>query len=569
MHGDAALAPGAPLPYANPDAPQGGRMTFGALGTFDSLNPMIPRGSKAPGLRDALYGNLVYESLLERNYEEPFTLYGLLASDVEMPQARDWVTFTIDEKAAFSDGTPVTAEDVVFSLELLREKGWPYARNYYAKVEAIETPDARTVTFRFPNANDRELPMILGLMPILSKASTDPEAFGRTTLKPPIGTGPYVIDAVDPSRSVTYRRNPDYWGNDNPLNAGRFNAETVRFNFYRDETAMFEAFKTGEIDLYLDADAGHWSSAYDFPAIRDGRAVKMEVPTAIPRGMFAFVFNTRRAPFDDVRVREAMNLMLDFDWINQQLFYGQLRRTTSYFSNSELQSTGTPASAAEREMLAPYPDAVRADIMDGTWTPPVSDGSGRDRKNVREALRLFGEAGWSVKDGRLVNAAGTPFSFEILVATRDDERLALAYQRLLRPIGIDARVRYADSSQYNARMLGFDFDMARVFWPASLSPGNEQTHRWSEAAADVEGSFNYAGAKTPAIDAMIAEMLAATTRERFVDAVHALDRVLLSGIYVVPLYHSPVQWVARSSRLGVPDKQNVAGVKLETWWVNP
>jgi len=568
MHGAPALEPAEPLPYADPDAPQGGRITYGALGTFDNLNPLIPRGARAPGIRDPLYGNLVYESLLERNGDEPFSLYGFLAKEVIVPEARDEVTFVIDERARFSDGEPVTAGDVVFSLELLREQGWPYARNYYSKVEEIETPDERTVTFRFPNANDRELPLILGLMPILPEHGTDPERFSRTTLTPPVGTGPYVIERAEGGRLVVLRRNPDYWGNDHPLNAGRYNAEEIRFEFHRDEATLFEAFKAGRIDVYLESDAGRWARGYDFPAAREGRVQRVEVPTKTPRGMYAFALNTRRAPFDDIRVREAMNLLFDFEWINAQMFFGQYRRTTSFFQNSELQSTGRPASETEREMLAPFEGVVRDDVMDGSWRPPVSDGSGRDRANIRAALDLLAEAGWRIDGGRLVNAAAEPFRFEILVSTREDERLALAWQRSLAPVGIEASVRFVDSSQYNARLLSFDYDVVRVFWPASLSPGNEQTHRWSVAAADTEGSFNFAGAREPAVDAMIAEMLAAEGRERFVDAVRALDRVLLSGIYVVPLYHSPVQWVAHASRLSMPARQSLSGVELETWWVD-
>ncbi|MEO1102968.1 MAG: extracellular solute-binding protein, partial [Pseudomonadota bacterium] len=495
MHGTAALEPDEPLPYTEPDAPQGGRITFGALGSFDNLNPMIPRGSLAPGMRDLLYGNLVYESLLERNRSEAFTLYGLLASEVIVPPARDFVTFRLNPEARFSDGEPVRADDVVFTWELLKAQGRPYMRNYYSKVETVETPDERTVTFRFPNANDRELPLILGLMPILPEHDTDPDTFARTTLEPPVGTGPYTVADISGGRSITYAKNPDYWGKDHHLNAGRYNADEVRFLFYRDESAMFEAFKTGETDAFMEPDAGRWAQGYDFPALNDGRVTRDEIPTGTPRGMWAFVMNSRRAPFDDKRVREAMSYLFDFEWINSRMFFGLRARTDSYFSNSELASTGRPASAVEREMLAPFPDAVDAHVMEGTWSPPVSDGSGRDRQNIRAALALFAEAGWRIGDGALLNEAGEPFTFEILVATRDDERLALAYQRMLRPAGITASVRFVDTSQYNQRMLRFDFDMARVYWPASLSPGNEQTHRWSVAAAGTEGSFNYAGAK--------------------------------------------------------------------------
>ena len=567
MHGEPELRRGDHLPYANPDAPQGGRITFGAFGTFNNLNPMIVRGTVAPGLRDLLYGNLVYESLLDRNRDEPFSLYGLLASEVIVPPGRDSVTFVIDEKAAFADGEKVTAEDVVFSLELLREKGWPFARVYYAKVEEIDTPDERTVTFRFPNAHDRELPLILGLMPILPAHDTDPDTFGETTYDPPVGTGPYTVGAMAPGRSITLVRDPDYWGNDHPLNQGRYNAQEVRFLFYRDMTAMFEALKIGEIDAYMESEAGRWASGYDFPALREGRVKRIEIPTGTPRGMWAFVMNTRRAPFDDIRVREAMNLLLDFEWINAQLFSGLRARTTSYFSNSALASTGTPASEHERELLAPFPEAVSPEALKGTLIPPVSDGSGRDRANIRAALAKFAEAGWRIDGGTLRNEAGEPFRFEILVYTPEDERLALAYRRMLRPAGIEATVRSVDTALYNDRMLGFDFDMARVYWPTSLSPGNEQTNRWSSTAATTDGTLNYAGVAEPAVDAVIEALLAEEDPARFRDTIRALDRLLLSGTYVVPLFHTPVQWVAYADRLGHPETQSLSGVEWETWWV--
>ncbi|WMS42171.1 extracellular solute-binding protein [Acuticoccus sp. MNP-M23] len=570
MHGAPALAPGEPLPYANPDAPQGGTITFGVLGSFDNLNPMIPRGTTAEGLRDLLYfGNLVYESLLERSRDEAFSLYGFLAEEVIVPPERDAITFKINPKAAFSDGEPVTAEDVVFTMELLREKGWPFQRSYYKRIESVETPDDQTVIFRFPNANDREFPLILGVMPILPAHATDPETFEKTTLTPPPGTGPYVIDKVDPGRALTFRRNPDYWGNDNPLNQGRYNAEFVRFLYYRDETTMFEAFKSGEIDAFMEADAGRWAQGYDFPAMRDGRIERWEIPTGQPRGMWAFAMNTRRAPFDDLRVRKAMNLLFDFEWVNRQMFFGLRDRTESFFESSELQSTGLPASDAERALLAPFAEVVPEDIMNGTWAPPQSDGSGRDRTNIRAALALLNEAGWRVDGGKLVDAGGNPFRFELLVALRDDERLALAYQRMLKPIGIEAEVRYVDPGQYYERLRDFDFDMIRTYWSASLSPGNEQMGRWSSEAADIEGTLNYAGVREPAVDAMVSAMLAATEREDFITAVRALDRVLLAGEYVVPLFNKPMQWIAYSTRLGHPDKQSLAGVEWETWWVKP
>lgn len=569
MHGEPQLKRGDPLPYTAPDAPQGGRITFGVQGTFNSLNAMIPRGTAAPGLRDLLYGNLVYESLLERNRDEPFSLYGFMAREIVVPDDRSAITFVIDEKAAFSDGTPVTSQDVRFSFDFHLKSGWPFARSYYSKVESVETPDDRTITFRFPNADDRELPLILGLMPILPAHDTDPDEFAKTTLSPPVGTGPYVIAEVTPGRSITYRRNPDYWGNDHPLNRGRYNAQEVRFLFYRDATALFEALKTGEIDALMETEAYRWANGYDFPALAEGRVVKDSVLTETPRGMWAFVMNTRRPPFDDIRVRQAMNFLFDFEWINAQLYFGLRRRTDSYFSASPLASAGRPASDAERALLAPYPDAVRPDIMDGTYREPVSDGSGRDRTNIRAALKLLAEAGWRQDGGVLKNAAGDPFRFEILVYTREDERLALAYARTLRVVGIEARVRSVDASLYNDLMLDFDFDMARVYWSTSLSPGNEQTNRWSSAAADVPGTLNYPGVREPAVDALIGTLLAERDAARFQDVVRALDRVLLSGAYVVPLFNTPEQWLAYSTRLGRPARQSMSGVEWETWWVKP
>ena len=571
MHGEPALPPDFPhLPYADPDAPQGGTITFGILGTFDSLNPFIARGTIALGLRDLLYGNLVYESLLDRNRDEPFSLYGLLAENVSTPEDRTEVTFVLRPEARFSDGAPVTPEDVIFSFEVLRDRGRPNYRTYYGKVATAEKVGERGVRFVFAGGEDRELPLILGLMPILPSHLVDRERFGETTLAPPVGSGPYRVTGVDPGKRLTLTRDPDYWGNALPINRGRYNAEEIRFDYFRDQNAMFEAFKKGLIDVFLETDPTRWATGYAFPAVANGDVVRKEVPTATPRGMFAFAFNTRRPIFEDIRVREALAAMFDFEWINANLLNGLYARTGSYFEGSALASTGRPASEAERTMLAGFPDAVRPDVLEGRWRPPATDGSGRDRRTIRAALALLGEAGWEIRDGRLVHVAtGRPMAFEILVATRPDERLALAYARLLKPLGIDVAVRYVDAAQYQARLTAFDFDMVRVMWPSSLSPGNEQLFRWSSEAADAEGSFNFAGARSAAVDAMIAEMLAAEDRERFEGAVRALDRVLLSGHYVVPLYHTPVQWVAHWTRVRPAPKPSLTGVELETWSVAP
>jgi len=548
--------------YANPAAPRGGQLVLGVLGTFDSLNPFIVKGLPAVNIR-----GYVIESLLARGYDEPFTLYGLIAERVTTDEARSSVTFTIHPAARFSDGRPVTPEDVIFSWQLLRDHGRPNFGIYYRKVRKAEVVGARDVHFDLTGSEDRELPLILGLMPVLARHAIAAGSFENTSLVPPVGSGPYRVSAVRPGESVTFARNPDYWGRDLPINRGLWNFDTVRFDYYRDGNTHFEAFKRGLYDVRVETDPGRWQTAYDFPALREGRVVKEGFPYGLPKGMQGLVMNTRRAIFADVHVREAMLHLFDFEWINRTYFYGLYERTASYFDRCELSAHGRPATAKERELLAPFPGAVRADVMEGTWSPPASDGSGYDRSGLKRALRLFARAGYGVKGGVLTHlATGAPFTFEILTATRDQERVALAYARNLKRAGIEASVRSVDATQFERRRVVFDFDMMEYRWEQSLSPGNEQSFYWGSAAADQEGSRNYMGVKSAAVDAMIAALLRATTREDFVAAVRALDRVLLSGFYVVPLYHAPVQWVARWKRIKHPQRTSLFGYLPETWW---
>ena len=575
MVGTPELTPGFDhLPYVDPDAPKGGTVTYGVLGSFDSLNPFIVRGEIAYGLLEPFYGpltgNNVYESLMERNRDEAFSLYGLLAGSVEMPADRGSVTFYMRPQARFSDGEPVTVDDVIFSYELLRDKGRPNHRSYYSKVDHVERVGDGGVKFVFQDGADRELPLILGLMPVLPKHAIDPDTFDQTTLSPPVGSGPYVVETVDPGKRIVLKRDPDYWGAELPIVRGRFNFDRVRFDYFRDQSTLFEAFKKGLVDVYAETDPTRWATGFDFPAAAAGQALKDSVETQTPRAARSFAFNTRRPQFADRRVREALGYLFDFPWINQNLLNGQYERTTSYFQGSELASTGRPASDAERALLAPFPDAVRPDILDGTWAPPKGDGSGRDRANMRTALSLFQDAGYVIRNGQLVDeTTGAPFAFEILVATREDERLALAYKRLAKPIGVTVNVRYVDSAQYQSRLQTFDFDVIRAIWRSSLSPGNEQLFRWSSAAAKATGSFNFTGAADPAIDAMIQAMLAADTRPQFVDAVRALDRVLLSGFYGLPLYNSPDQWIGRWARIRRPEASSLSGAEPDSWWAAP
>jgi peptide/nickel transport system substrate-binding protein len=563
MHGAPAWGPDFNHPtYANPGAPKGGQLVQGVLGTFDCLNPFIVKGLAAANIR-----GYVVESLLARGYDEPFTLYGLLAEGVTTDAARTFVSFTINPAARFSDGKPVTPDDVIFSWELLRDKGRPNFRTYYIKATKAEAIDKRTVRFDLTGADDRELPLIIGLMPVLAKHAIDPATFEDTSFEPLLGSGPYIVSAVKPGENVTFKRDANYWGRNLPINRGLWNFDTIRYDYYRDGNTHFEAFKKGLYDLRVETDPGRWQTAYDFPALREGRVAKEDLPYGLPKGMQGLVFNTRRPVFADIRVREAILQLFDFEWVNHNYFFDLYKRTASYFDGCDLSAHGVPANSRERKLLASFPNAVRADIMDGTWSPPITDGSGHDRTNLRQAFALFKSAGYELKGTQLVHAAsGRPLSFEILTTTRDQERLALAFVRNLKRAGIEARVRTVDATQFERRRISFDFDMMDYRWEQSLSPGNEQLFYWGSAAADQQGSRNYMGVNSKAVDAMIAAMLGATDRDDFVAATRALDRVLLSGFYVVPLYFPPVQWLARWTRIEHPSRTSLFGYLPETWW---
>lgn len=563
MHGTPALsAEFTHFPSVDPAAPKGGRLTLGVLGGFDTLQPLTIKGGKAEGVR-----NYVYESLMARAPDEPFTLYGLVAGRIEVAADRSAITFHLRPEARFSDGKPLTAEDVLFSWALLRDKGQPFLRSHYKKVVKAETLSAHAVRFAFEPGADREIPLILGLMPILPKHATNPETFEQTSLTPPVGSGPYVVDRLEPGRFIAYRRNREYWGRDLPVRRGQFNFDEIRFEYFRDQSALFEAFKTGTIDARFENDPNRWSLGYDFAAARDGRVIKREIPLATPAGMAGLVLNTRRPPFDDPEVRRALVELLDFEWMNRSLYNGRYRRTESYFARSALASTGLPADAEERRLLAPFAGAVRPEIMTGTWQLPRSDGSGSDRRLLRAAFERLKKAGFRVDGRRLVSArSGRPLAFEMLARSKEQERLMLAFAQSLERIGIDANIRQVDDSQYWQRLKTFDFDLLQWTWPASLSPGNEQIHRFAARYADVEGSLNLAGVKSPAADAMIEAMLAATTREAFGSAVRAFDRVLLSGDYVVPLFHLREAWLAHWRRISGPATVPLLGENLDRWW---
>ncbi len=566
MHGRPKYAAALPhLNYVNPDAPKGGELRLAVLGSFDSLNPFIIKGEPAAGMRE-----YVYDTLMARSYDEPFSLYGSIAESVDTPEDRSSVTFQIRPEARFADGAPVTPEDVLFSWSLLKGKGRPNHRTYYAKVAAAEKSGERGVKFTFAGGGDREMPLIMGLMPVLPRHAITPESFEKTSFDKPLASGPYTVAEVSPGAGVVLKRNPAYWGRNLPIMRGQFNFDTIRIDYYRDSTAMMEAFRKGLFDVMGDSDsidAVKWADAFDFPALRQGLVKKMEFSVGVPAPMAALAFNTRRPIFADGRVRAALTRMFDFEWLNKQLFRGLYARTESFFDRSELSSHGVPADARERELLAPYANQLAPGALEGTFNQPITDGTGTNRDGRKEAIAFLSEAGYELKDGVMAaKTTGQPFAFEMLCVTREQQRLLLAFASALRQIGIAAQVRMIDPAQFQRRSTSFDFDMMPVVWGSSLSPGNEQSFRWSAASADEEGSFNYAGVKSAGVDATIAAMLNAGTREGFVSAVRALDRLLLSGRYGIPLYHAPKQWIAAWSHLRQPPGSTLYGARLETWW---
>jgi peptide/nickel transport system substrate-binding protein len=562
MQGEPALPPDFKnLPYVTPDAPQGGAFRQAITGTFDTLNPFIIKGNAANGIR-----TYVFESLMARNGDEPFSLYGLLAESIDVSDDRQNFTYKIRPEAKFSDGSPVTAADVVFSMETLRDKGRPNYKNNYSKIKSVETPDDHTLVFK-QEAGDRELPLIIGLMPILSKKSWEGRNFDETTLQPIIGSGPYVIGDVKPDESVTYKKNPDYWGKGLAINKGFWNFDTVRFDYYRDANAAFEAFKKGEADVRMEEDPNRWTKAYDFAAVTNGKVVKEFVEQRSPASASGFAFNTRRKIFEDVRVREALVTAFDFEWANTNLFSESYKRIYGYYSGSALSSKAVPADAAEIAIIGD--GGLPPAYLDGSYTLPVSDGSGKDRKNLRKAVGLLGEAGWKIADGKLLDKDGKQFAFTITIGSADQEPMALHFQRTLQLIGIDVQIKTADAAQFTSLQKTYDYDMIPVAWFNSLSPGNEQKLYFGSDGKTKEGTRNYPGIADPKIDAAIEAMLKAPDRGAFESAVHAEDRLLVAGHYIVPLYTKGGQWVARWTYIGRPDKQPLPGFEATTLWRVP
>jgi microcin C transport system substrate-binding protein len=563
IHGDLKYGPGfTHFAYVNPRAPKGGSVTLSAIGTFDNLNPFILKGVPAAGI-----GN-TFDTLTVASADEPSSEYGLVAETIETPPNRSWVAFTLRPEARFHDRSPMTVEDVIWTFETLRTKGHPLYRSYYAQVASVEKTGPRTVKFTFKGAENRELPVIVGQLPVLSKAYWSGRDFAKTTLEAPLGSGPYRVESLEPGRSITYRRVKDYWAASLPVNVGRYNFDAIRYDYYRDDTVALEAFKAGAYDFRSEASSKNWATAYDVPPVRDGRIRKEQIPNEVPTGMQAWVYNTRRAIFRDPRVREALAAAFDFEWSNAHLFYNAYTRTRSYFSNSELASRGLP-SEAELAVLAPFRGRVPDEVFTREYGPPSTEAGGL-RPNLVHALELLKQAGWVVRDMRLVNAeTGRPMSFEILIDDPNFERIALPFVKNLERLGVAARVRTVDAAQYEYRIKQFDFDMTVAVFAQSLSPGNEQIDYWASSSASTPGSRNLAGVRDPVVDRLIELVISAPDRPALVARTRALDRVLLWGHYVIPQFHVTAFRVAYWNRFGRPAVSPKYDLGFDTWWIEP
>lgn len=548
--------------YVNPDAPKGGTLRLSGFGSFDSLNGFITRGNSVEQL------SLIYDTLTFHALDEPFTEYGLLAERIERAEDDTWVRFYLRPQARFHDGEPVKASDVVFTFNTLVTQGAPFYKAYYADVKEVVAESEHSVIFRFHHGQNRELPLVLGQLPVLPEHYWAERDFSRTTLEPPLGSGPYQISKVSAGRNITYERNEDYWAADLPVQRGFYNFARVIVDYYRDTGVALEAFKAGQFDVNQEVSAKNWATGYDSPPLREGNIIKEEIPNLNIQGMQGFVFNTRRSYFADARVRKAISLLFDFEWSNGRLFHNAYTRTDSFFDNSELGATDTP-DAAELALLEPWREQLPAAVFGPAYSPPVTDGSGIIRDQMRDAYALLQEAGWKIEDDRLINAEGNQLSFEFLIAQADFERVVLPFKRNLASLGIELTLRRVDTSQYINRLRSRDFDMVVSGFGQSNSPGNEQRDYWHSSSADNPGSRNLMGLRDPVVDALVDGLIQADSRESLVTHTRALDRVLRVGHYLVPNFHTTVYRVAYWDKFAHPKISPRYDLGLFTWWVDP
>lgn len=551
--------------YVNPDAPKGGtlRMSVVANG-FDSFNPFVIRGVAAAGV-----STYVYDTLLESSADEPFSEYGLIAGSVEVPEDRSYVIFNLREQARFQDGEPITAEDVEFSYRILTTEGHPFYRNYYADVSKVTVENSHRIRFDFGATENRELPLILGQMPVMPAHYWADRKFEGNGLDVPVGSGPYRIDSYEAGRSVTYERVDDYWAEDLGIRKGRFNFDRIKYEYYNDDTVALESFKAGNFDLRVETSAKNWATAYTGRGFDNGEITKEAVEHHRPSGMQGFVFNTRKAVFKDPKVRRALAYAFDFEWANRNLFFDQYTRTDSYFENSDLASSGLP-SGRELEILEAFRDQLTPAVFTETYTPPTTGDGTSMRDNLRTAMQLLQQAGYSVRDGKMVHGeTGKPLAFEVLLFQKSFERVVLPFRQNLERLGVDVSVRLVDSNQYVQRVRDFDFDMITQVLPQSDSPGNEQREYWHSSNVDVSGSRNYMGVSDPVVDRLVEMVIQAPDRDELVHRVRALDRVLLHGHYVIPHWHLTRDRVAYWNKLQRPEVTPKNGIDLNNWWVKP
>nr|WP_328797952.1 extracellular solute-binding protein [Marinobacterium alkalitolerans] len=563
MHGELKYGPDFQhFDYVNPDAPKGGALREASIGTFDSLNPFIIKGTAAEGT------GLLYDSLLARALDEPFSLYGLLAQSVTLDESRQWVEFELHPEARFSDGEPVTAEDVAFTFELLLEQGSPFFKSYYAGIEQVKVISRARVRFEFKNTTNRELPLIVGEVPILPKHYWKDRDFSTPSLEVPVGSGPYTVERIDPGRTIVYQRRDDYWAQNLPVNRGRHNFDRRQIDYYRDSTVALEAFKAGEYDYRSEHSSKAWATGYTGTPFDDGRIITEEIEHQNPRGMQGFIMNTRKPLFASPKTRQALTYAFDFEWTNKNLFYNAYKRTHSYFSNSEMAADSLP-TPEELEILEPVRGQVPPEVFTQVYRAPETDGSGRNRRQLRQALRLLQQDGWTLENGTLVNANGEPFRFEILLVQKEFERVVSPFIRNLERLGIEADIRIVDVSQYINLLRQFNFDMIVYGFGQSSSPGNEQRDYWHSDSADRPGSRNLIGIHNPAVDHLVEQLIAAPDREQLVLRARALDRVLQWNHYVIPHYHISAWRIAYWHHLQHPDTSPKYDIGLDTWWAQP
>lgn len=548
--------------YVNPDAPKGGKVKLASIGTYDSLNPFILKGVAAEGV------DLLFDTLTTSAADETSSAYGLLAESIEIADDHSAVTFYLRKQAKWHDGSPVTANDVAFSFETIKSKGHPYYRSYYQDISAAKALGPHVVKFTLSDTNNKELPLIIGKLPVLSKAYYNETDFEKTTLTPPMGSGPYKVQSVEAGRTITYERDPNYWAKDLPVNVGRFNFDEIQIDYYRDATVAVEALKAGEYDFRRENISKTWANAYNIPQVDDGRMIKEALPDGTPTGMQAFIFNIRRANFKNPKVREALSYAYDFEWANKQLFYGAYSRNTSFFGNSPFASSGLP-DKEELTLLAPFKDSLPQRLFTDEYHPPSTDGTGSDRTNLLKAKKLLEESGWFLRDMKLINPeTNQPVEIEFLLTSPSFERVVAPYIRSLKKLGIEGRIRTVDSSQYIKRREEFDFDIMVNWFTQGPSPGNEQMDYWHSSRADQQGSKNFIGIKNPAVDAMIREIIAAQDKQSLINATRALDRILLWNFYVIPQWYSQTHRVVYWNKFGRPEITPPYSLGfIDSWWI--